>query len=373
MTLWLTLNGRQVAPTCFDENDTAAFSSYERHTLRFCQQWLAGQQSFIIPTSGSTGQPKTITLERASMRASARMTGRALGLRAGDTALVCLSTEHVAGMMMLVRGLELGLALTVVTPSRNPLVAYGEDTRFDFAAFVPLQLQEILTATPAKKAILDRMRAILIGGAPVDDGLLRRIATLEAPVYHTYGMTETVSHIALRRLNGPQASDWFQPLDGVEISLGPQDCLVVRSTLTAGRPLLTNDRIELRPDGSFRWLGRLDNVINSGGFKVQAEKVEKALEQLFSQYPSLAGRRFCVGPLPDPHWTQLVVAVVEGSPVAPTLEAELRARLRQEWLHAYEVPRYYYYRPQLLETPTGKVDRRANLAGLSVAPIALSR
>jgi O-succinylbenzoic acid--CoA ligase len=258
------------------------------------------------------------------------------------------------------------LALTVVTPSRNPLVAYGEDTRFDFAAFVPLQLQEILTATPAKKAILDHMRAILIGGAPVDDGLLRRIAMLEAPVYHTYGMTETVSHIALRRLNGSQASDWFQPLDGVEISLGPQDCLVVKSILTGDRPLLTNDRIKLGPNGSFRWLGRLDNVINSGGFKVQAEKVEQALEQLLPHYPLLAGRRCCVGPLPHPQWTQAVVAVIEGSPLAPAVTAELCTRLRQGGLHHYEVPRYFYFRPRLLETPTGKLDRRANLAGLSV-------
>ncbi|MFO1428833.1 MAG: AMP-binding protein [Candidatus Competibacteraceae bacterium] len=374
MTLRLILNGRQVVPADFDESDdAAAFSPYERHTLRFCRQWLAGQQNFVVPTSGSTGKPKAITLEREAMRASARMTGRALGLQAGDTALVCLSTEHVAGMMMLVRGFELGLGLTVVNPHRNPLAAYSEDTRFDFAAFVPLQLQEILTATPTKKAILNGMKAILVGGAPVADALLQRIATLAAPVYHTYGMTETVSHIALRRLNGPQAGDGFQPLEGVEISLGPQDCLVVRSVLTGGRPLLTNDRIELKPDGSFRWLGRLDNVINSGGFKVQAEKVEKALAQLFSQYPSLTGRRFCVGPLPDPHWTQLVIAVIEGQPVAPVIEAELRDRLRQEWLHPYEVPRYFYYRPHLLETPTGKIDRRANLAGLSVAPVALSR
>jgi O-succinylbenzoic acid--CoA ligase len=366
MTPGLTLNGRRITPACFDENDAAGFSPYERHTLQFCRQWLAGQESFVVPTSGSTGKPKAVTLKREQMCASARLTGRALGLRTGDTALACLSTEHVAGLMMLVRGFELGLALTVVTPSRNPLVAYAEETRFDFAAFVPLQVQEILTATPAKQAILNRMRAILIGGAPVDDSLLQQIATLAAPVYHTYGMTETVSHIALRRLNGPQASDGFQPLDGVEISLGPQDCLVVTSVLTGDRPLLTNDRIELGPDGSFRWLGRLDNVINSGGFKVQAEKVEKALEQLLPQYPLLAGRRFFVGPLPDQQWTQVVVVVIEGPPVALAIEAELCIRLRQGWLHHYEVPRYFYYRPRLLETPTGKIDRRANLAGLSV-------
>ena len=362
----LTLNGRPITPADFDENDATDFSPYERRTLRFCRQWLAGQEGFVAPTSGSTGEPKTITLTREQMRASARLTGRALGLRAGDNALACLSTEHVAGLMMLVRGFELGLALTVVTPSRNPLAAYTEEIRFDFAAFVPLQLQEILTAAPAKKAILNRMRAILVGGAPVDDSLLRQIATLEAPVYHTYGMTETVSHIALRRLNGPQASDWFQPLDGVDISLGPHDCLVVTSVLTGDRPLLTHDRIELGPNGSFRWLGRLDNVINSGGFKVQAEKVEKALEQLLSQYPPLAGRRFCVGSLPHPQWTQAVVVVIEGPPVAPAIETELCVRLRQGGLHHYEVPRYFFYRPCLLETPTGKLDRRANLAGLSV-------
>ena len=141
---------------------------------------------------------------------------------------------------------------------------------------------------------------------------------------------------------------------------------MVKSVLTGDRSLLTNDRIELGPDGSFRWLGRLDNVINSGGFKVQAETVEKALERLLLEYPPLAGRRFCVGPLPHPQWTQMVVAVIEGSPVAPAIEAELCARLRQKWLHQYEVPRYFYYRPRLLETPTGKIDRRANLAGLSV-------
>jgi len=152
----------------------------------------------------------------------------------------------------------------------------------------------------------------------------------------------------------------------VKVSLGPHDCLVVTSVLTGDRPLLTNDRIELGPDDSFRWLGRLDNVINSGGFKVQAEKVEKVLEQLLSQYPLLAGRRFFVGPLSHPQWTQAVVVVIEGPPMAPTVAAELRARLRQGGLRHYEIPRYFFYRPRLLETPTGKLDRRANLAELPV-------
>jgi O-succinylbenzoic acid--CoA ligase len=360
MTL-LTLNGRRIALEQFNKEDAGDFSPYELHTLRFCRQWLAGQASFVLNTSGSTSRPKAIALTRAQMSASARLTGQALGLQAGDKALVCLSTEYIAGIMMLVRGLELGLALTVSTPIRNPLLGFPDDTVFDFAAFVPLQLQEILTTTPAKK-ILNRMRAALVGGAPINEDLLRQIKALDAPVYHTYGMTETVSHIALRRLNGPQASEYFTPLDGVEISLNPQGCLVVQSVLTGNRTLVTHDRVELRPDGSFRWLGRIDNVINTGGFKVQVETVESALAKLLPAYPQLAGRRFFIGPLADPQFDQAVVAVIEGLPVAPEILAEIRARLRAGWLHDYEVPRYFYFQPRLLETPTGKIDRRANLA-----------
>jgi O-succinylbenzoic acid--CoA ligase len=366
MTLQLTLNGRPVALADFDENDAAGCSSYERRTLQFCRQWLAGQESFVVPTSGSTGEPKAITLTREQLRASARLTGRALGLQAGDKALVCLSTDYIAGIMMLVRGMELGLSLTVVKPSRNPLVGFPDETAFDFAAFVPLQLQEILTTTPAERKILNRMRVILIGGAPLNEGLLQSLRTLDAAVYHTYGMTETVSHIALRRLNGPQASEYFKPLDGVNIGLSPEGCLVVQSVLTRHRRLTTHDRIELKPDGSFRWLERIDNVINTGGFKVQAEKVESALETLFQDYPLLAKRRFFVGPLADPQFGQIVVAVLEGPPVAMAIQAEIRIKLREGMLHHHEIPRYFYFQPHLLETPTGKIDRQANLARLSV-------
>ena len=360
----LTLNGRQIALEQFNGEDAGDFSSYELHTLRFCRRWLVGQETFVLKTSGSTGRPKAVTLTRVQMSASASLTRRALGLQAGDKALVCLSTEYIAGIMMLVRGLELGLALTVITPSRNPLAVFPDNAAFDFAAFVPLQLQEILTTTPSKKNFLSRMRAILVGGAPINEGLLQQIRTLNVPVYHTYGMTETVSHIAFRRLNGPQASEYFTPLDEVEISLSSQGCLVVKSVLTGNRTLVTHDRVELRPDGSFRWLGRIDNVINTGGFKVQVETVESALEKLLQAYPQLAGRRFFIGSLADPQFDQAVVAVIEGLPVLPEILAGIRARLRAGWLHDYEVPRHFYFQPRLLETPTGKIDRRANLAAI---------
>lgn len=342
-------------------------SSYERHTLRFCQQWLQGQRLFSIKTSGSTGKPKAIILKRSQMVASARLTGRSLNLGPGDSALVCLSTEHIAGMMMLVRGFELGLSLTVITPCRNPLENFTDKAIFTFTSLVPLQLQEIITKTPDKIPILNKMRAILVGGAPISKKLLHQIKNLSSAVYHTYGMTETVSHIALRRLNGHCMSDYFTPLEGVKLALSDRGCLMITSPLTDHKTLLTNDLVELFEDGSFYWLGRVDNVINTGSFKVQAEKVEMALEKTFQSElcACLVNRRFFVGSLCDPDYGQIIVAVIEGSPISQALQSTIKLSLKQfNLLKAYEIPKIFRFLPHFLETSTGKIDRQANLARL---------
>jgi O-succinylbenzoic acid--CoA ligase len=341
--------------------------AYEHHVLRFCRRWLSGQAAFVLKTSGSTGEPKPVTLEREQMAASARLTARALGLQAGDRALVCLSADYIAGVMMLVRGLEIGMALTVVQPSSNPLTGFADDAAFDFAAFVPMQFQEILTATPEKRAILNRMKTILVGGAPLSEALAAQVRTLEAPVFHSYGMTETVSHVALRRLNGPSASEDFTPLEGVELGVDADGCLTIKSVLTRNQVLRTRDLVELKADGSFRWLGRLDNVINSGGVKIQAEQVEAALARVFRGFMEgrLAHRRFFVGPLPDPRFGEAVVAMIEGEPLSAEMQADIRRELmKTQLLRRYEIPRFFCFSPRLWETPTGKVDRRANLQAL---------
>lgn len=348
-------------------------SDYERQVLQFCQQWLTGQETFTLQTSGSTGQPKTIQLTRAQMVTSAHWTGRALGLHAGDRALVCLSVAYIAGMMMLVRGFELGLQMTVIDPMSRPLAPLPPTARFDFAAMVPLQLLETLHGAPHERAILDDMKAVLIGGAPMSLALEEHSQRVKAPLYHTYGMTETVSHIALRRFNGPQRSDRFIPFDEVRLGLDAYGCLTITSVLTRGETLQTNDLVELQADGSFRWLGRIDNVINSGGVKVHLEKVERALEAWLLHYRAglYAERRFFVGPLAHARLGHVVVAVIEGeqggdeATGVPALETELRTHMRQA-LTPYEVPRKVYFVPQLLETPTGKIDRSANLQRIAV-------
>jgi O-succinylbenzoic acid--CoA ligase len=341
--------------------------SAESHpALAFCQQWLSGQQTFTLRTSGSTGKPKAIQLHREQMAASAQFTGAALGLHPGDRALVCLSTDYIAGVMMLVRGMELGLALTVVEPSRNPfedfsaelVLSNAEATHFDFTAVVPLQMQAILDSP--QRTIADQMKAIIIGGAAVNTPLLHDLQALNAAVYNTYGMTETVSHIALRRLNGSDASDYFVPFPDVKLALDERGCLTIQSILTRGATIVTNDRVELLPDGQFRWLGRVDNVINSGGHKVQAEQVEASLHAVLGE-----PRRLVVGGVPDNVLGERVVAIIEGEQVGDSAETELRQRLLQSNLHRYELPRQIIFMHHLPTTTTGKIDRRAALAMIS--------
>ncbi len=340
----------------------------QQQAIQFWHQWHSGQTVFTFYTSGSTGTPKPILLHREQMALSAKLTGRALNLQPGDSALVCLATDYIAGTMMLVRGLELGLELTVIDPCRHPLAFFNEDTVFDFAAFVPLQLQTILNTTPEKRSLLNRMKAILIGGAAVNQELAAAIQSINAPVYHSYGMTETVSHIALRRLNGSHASDFFTPLDGVKLDIDVRGCLTIQSALTHHQILHTNDCVELKADGSFRWLGRIDHVINSGGVKVQPEKVEIVVADLLVNYQNglLAKRRFFIGAMPHPELQQAVVMVIEGAPLDHSIQQDIRHLLQVSGrLTRYEIPRSFYYLPTFVETPTGKVNRVANLAALT--------
>jgi O-succinylbenzoic acid--CoA ligase len=360
--------------------DNALLPDGDRAALAFAREWLSGAPQFALHTSGSTGTPKPVNLTRTQMEASARATGAALGLQEGQVALVCLPTSYVAGRMMLVRGLVLGLALHVVAPAADPFEGLDRAFHADFAAFVPLQMQTLLDAalvapndscyagdTEAAfryRRLLEGMQAILIGGGPVSRPLLEGIRQLSAPVYHTYGMTETATHIALRRLNGPAAAESFTPLEGVELALDDRGCLAIRGAVTNGAWIQTNDLVELRADGSFVWQGRWDNVINTGGVKVQVESVEAAVLTLQARRTDLAwaGRRLAVAGLPDTRLGAAVTLVLEGPALAPAEEAAIAAALRAE-LDRFALPRRFAYVQELPLTPTGKIERQA-LAGM---------
>ncbi|GAB4025486.1 AMP-binding protein [Spirosoma gilvum] len=338
---------------------------YESETLAFCQAWQSGQQEFTLKTSGSTGIPKPIRLTRAQMQASAHLTGQTLGLQAGDPALVCLNIQYVAGTMMLVRGLELGLPMTIIEPTSNPLEQFDPtNNHFVFTALVPLQLQTILDTSPEKLPILNGMKAILIGGAATSPALEKALQRITSPVFATYGMTETVSHIALRRLNGPDSTDSFTALDGVTLGTDERDCLHITSAATNFERVQTNDVVELLDSQHFRLLGRADTIINTGGVKVQPESVEKIISHVLSDNGFL-NRVIVVGQT-DEQLGQRVVAVVEQADAIPSEPFSrawevARASIRQQ-IGRYAVPKDVIIVPKFVETATGKIDRRATVA-----------
>ena len=297
----LLLNGREFHYADIQQYPAGSpteLNGYEAKVLDFVRQWLNGTLEFGLHTSGSTGPAQAIYLKRHQLEASARRTGDYFDLGPGDRLLVCLNCEYIGGQMMLVRGLERNMHLTIVEPAADPLTPLPPETAFDFASFVPLQLRTLLAAGHGGR--LNHLKAILVGGAAVDAALTQAVRRqLTVPVYLTYGMTETASHIALRRLNGdpkagPKKAAAYHVLPGIHVGQDARGCLTVRADVTDDQLITTNDQIKLLDAHTFEWLGRADFVINSGGVKVPAEKVEQvldvALAELRAEPPRLRGR-----------------------------------------------------------------------------------
>lgn len=333
-------------------------SAYEKSTLLFCHQWLNGKSTFSIPTSGSTGKPKSIEVSREQMVASAKMTAGALGLQSGDHALVCLNTDYIAGKMMLARGFVIGMQMTIISSIANPLKSLAINSSIDFTALVPLQLQTILENETEKLKILNRLKAIIIGGAAVSTLLQKMLQKLSCPVYSTYGMTETVSHIALRRLNGKENSAIYTVFDEVEIDQDHRGCLTIQSVLTGHQTLITNDVVEIKSPKTFRWLGRIDNVINSGGVKIQIEQVEAEISNIFEKLGD--ERRFFIAGIKDDRLGEKIVLIIEGEPLSEPGKKKTEELLASH-LQKYAVPKSFYFLPRFLETETGKINRKETL------------
>ncbi len=363
----LLLNGKkfyyeEIADYSFQ--DSIPLNGFEITTLEFCRNWLNGVQEIAINTSGSTGTPKIITLTRRQMEASARNTLQTLHLQENDRALVCLNTEYIGGMMMLVRGLMGNLHLTIIEPIGNPFkyLPPNSPEQYEFASFVPLQLQAVLTESPEKKELLDHMKGILVGGAPLSAELVKQIQTISAPVYHTYGMTETASHIALKKINEPQPDAYFRASALVQLGQDDRGCLTIKGELTNEQVITTNDLVTLISEREFDWLGRVDNTINSGGVKIQAEKVEVILAQTLLEQQ--IDRRSFVAALPDPKLGQQVIAVLEGNNLSAPEEEMLQQSLKK-LLDKYEVPKEIKYTPSFCTTASGKIDKPATLKIIS--------
>jgi len=303
---------------------------------QFISDWYSPKDEMMLQTSGSTGKPKSISVKKGWMKNSAQLTGKTFGLKEGDTALLCMPMKYVAGKMMVVRALKLGLDLKVVEPFSKPLKNIDEP--IDFAAMVPMQLEKSLDQ-------IEKMKTLLVGGGKVNPKLVEKIQGISTQVNETYGMTETLTHVAIKPLNGPNKSDVFQALDGIQFEMDDRSCLVIFAPMMNPNPVVTNDLVELVDETSFRWLGRIDNVINSGGIKIIPELVEAKLTEVVSS------RRYFIAGLPDESLGEKVVLVIEGDEIEISLDV----------LEKYERPKEIYFISKFVEIESGKVIQKESL------------
>ena len=363
----------------------------------FLSEWNNDSPFIEVKTSGSTGEPKRMLVEKRRMLASARITCDFLGLRPGDTALLCMSLDYIAGKMMVVRALERHLTLTTIPPTGPPLSTlltphstllpppsdilppsssndspssdilppssdiFPPSSSNDspssfllppssdilppssfllprFTALVPLQVYNTLQV-PEERERLMQVEHLIIGGGAIDEAMEAELRQFPNAVWSTYGMTETLSHIALRRISGPEASEWYTPFPSVHLSLSDEGCLIIDAPEVCAETLITNDIAELAPLGegrgvAFRILGRKDNVICSGGLKIQAEELERQLRP-HMRVPFIISKR------PDEKFGEIVVLVTEGSPTeARTICERILPKFHQpkEYLHLDHIP-----------------------------------
>jgi len=317
---------------------------FEKAIGEFLLDWLNNADTVIVQTSGSTGKPKSITLRKEQMRNSAIATGAFFNLEPEDTALLCLPASYIAGKMMLVRAMVLGLHLICIDPTISSISKI--DKKYDFTAMVPLQVDSVL-------AKLNLFKKIIIGGAPISDSLRERIAKESVAAYETYGMTETITHIAVRRTSNAD-SGAFKTLPNVHLSLDERNCLVIDAPLIAKHKVVTNDVVELLSETEFKWQGRYDAVINSGGIKLHPEQLEKK----FSKHIDVP---FFVAGLPDDSLGEKLLLLLEAKSNTKIIKESL---CNDSDIDRYEIPKQIICLESFVYTPNGKIQRTKTLENL---------
>ncbi|WP_298396663.1 AMP-binding protein [Flavobacterium sp.] len=309
---------------------------WEKPVGDFLLDWFDGKSYVEMKTSGSTGIPKTIRVEKQAMVNSALATGDFFGLQPGNRALQCLPVKYVAGKMMLIRSIILGLDLDYVAPTSHPMENL-DDTNYDFVAMVPMQAQNSLKE-------LKNVKKLIVGGARISKNLEKDLAKLPTDVYETYGMTETITHIAAKKV-GEKA---FTVLPNVTISYDERNCLVIHApNVIAEDTVITNDLVELVNENQFLFLGRIDNIVNSGGVKIMPEQVEKKLDGKIN-------RRFFIASKEDAELGEKVILIIEG-------ESYDIDKVIFEGLDKYERPKEIVFVSKFKETENGKILRKESL------------
>jgi len=325
-------------------------SDFEREVLAFCELWKSGQPSFLFHTSGSTGTPKPIWVSRDAMEASALSTGDWLQLKPNDVVLASLPVQYIAGAMLLVRAMVLDLKVCLVSPSVNPLDGLASIS-IQLASFVPNQWHAILESGIDLSVFFADSKGILLGGSALSAGLKTRSLAFSFPIYETYGMTETVSHIAYRSLKDP----YFKTLGSVEIGVDERACLKIKGLMTDNSWVQTNDIVSIEDDSSFEIKGRFDRVINSAGRKIHPEELEKFISANENQPAS-----FFIEAIPDEVFGQQVTLFYSGD-WSVTRQSAMQDILRAQF-ESWQLPKQYIQLSSFQFTSSGKIDRLKSVA-----------
>lgn len=311
---------------------------YENVMGDFLMDWLDAKDYINVRTSGSTGKPKLMEVSKQAMVNSAIATGNYFNMEPGQKALLCLPTHYIAGKMMLVRAMVLGLELDFVDPTSQPVFDYGQT--YDFCAMIPLQLKNTVD-------YIYNIKTLIIGGASISQPLEDAIQGLDTKIYATYGMTETVSHVAVRAINGKQKMKYFTVFPEVSISQDDRGCLVIDAPKVAAERLVTNDVVTIHSDTEFELMGRMDNIINSGGVKLFPEQIEAKLAGKIKE-------RFIIASQPNADLGEKLILVLESE--TNTIDSSAFSGLDK-----FEVPKDIYWTPKFKETATGKIQRKETL------------
>lgn len=312
--------------------------------IAFLDRWFDSKIDEIqVFTSGSTGNPKPIYLAKSAMIKSAQKTEKFFGYQEGSSALLCLPVNFIAGKMMLVRSLVSKLDLVITEPTGNPLLQINR--KIDFLPMTPFQLQLVWKKSAEK---LDLIKTILLGGATVSTSLLKTIQEIKTQVYHGFGMTETITHIAVRNLTAQEQE--YNSVDGVSFSVDDHSCLRIKADHLE-ESIQTNDLVLLNSSNSFTWLGRKDNVINTGGIKLNPETLELKIDSLINQ-------RYIFSAIPDSLLGQKLILLIETTDL---VDKESLKKNLSSLLTKYESPKTIYLLDRFIYTPSGKIDRNKTI------------
>jgi len=325
----------------------------------FLEQWFNKDNFIEVQTSGSTGNPKLIQLQKKHMVNSALATGNYFSLFENTKVLLCLSVNYIAGKMMLVRALTLGWDLDFIEPISNPLK--NNIKKYDFVAMVPLQLENSLDS-------ISNVKKIIVGGAPVSNHLLKQLQNIDTEVFATYGMTETITHIAVKKLNNfgnvissAVEKDFYSILPNIKISKDKRNCLVIDAPNILDQKIVTNDIVEIISSTEFKWIGRLDAVINSGGIKLYPEEIESKLSKCIKS-------EFFVAGIKDGRLGEKLILIIENSDQNSAKELVFNQINSLKTLDKYQKPKEIFFVDKLVKTPTEKINRKETLKKIVTTP-----